>query len=337
MAIGQVINYYIPIQMSGNEIKNFVIEVLPGNPSEPKVGQIWFNSIAGTLYMCPEVGVNRAIATGNSLETAVKTSEEDIATVAGAMIISGGLDKSAVSYIPDSAGIVKVSDNGVVSIAVVGDDFTGEDEEGIFTNKTIDAADNTISNISVGEFTADTGVTTTIDDSTDDDAIPTALAVYNLVGSIGSLVSDWDASAGLPTEGSGAGGSIAKGDYWMCSVAGSVTGLYPEGVEPGDIIVATIDDADTGAEFFVLQGNLNDVILSTGDASVVNALPVYDSENGKLLAPTNVVVGEDGSLNIPAGETYNIDGEAHNHNFNDLTDTQGQQTVNDLLNKNNVS
>ena len=74
------------------------------------------------------------------------------------------------------------------------------------------------------------------------------------------------------------------------------------------------------ADFFVIQGNIDNAVTSDGSSSVVSSLPMYADDSGKLLTGSLVTVSEDGSLDIPAGETYNIDGEAHNHNFDDLVD-----------------
>lgn len=66
-----------------------------------------------------------------------------------------------------------------------------------------------------------------------------------------------DASSGDlpdPTNGSGVGGAILKGDYWRVSVAGTITNLTPfEDLAVGDLIYATVNGANAVAQFFAVK------------------------------------------------------------------------------------
>ena len=78
--------------------------------------------------------------------------------------------------------------------------------------------------------------------------------LYDLIIGIGQFADDHDASGGLlPTVGTGASGAIDKSDYWIVSVAGTITGLGD--VKAGDVIYARVNNAAVAADFFVIEKN----------------------------------------------------------------------------------
>lgn len=75
--------------------------------------------------------------------------------------------------------------------------------------------------------------------------------LYDLIVSVGQFAGEHDASGGaLPSTGTGASGAIDKGDYWIVSVAGTITGLGD--LDIGDVIFANVSGADDASEFFYL-------------------------------------------------------------------------------------
>jgi hypothetical protein len=79
------------------------------------------------------------------------------------------------------------------------------------------------------------------------------------IAELGQYVGGWDASAGLPTTGSGQSGDIEAGDMWTATVEGTIVGLSPvDVVSVGDVLVATVDGAAGAAQFVVIQRNLED-------------------------------------------------------------------------------
>lgn len=87
------------------------------------------------------------------------------------------------------------------------------------------------------------------------DAITTA--VVGLLDYRGS----YDASTNLfpATGGSGTAGAILKGDFWICSVAGTLGGTA---VTAGDLIIALVDTpAQTAANWDLIQHDLNNAYL----------------------------------------------------------------------------
>lgn len=75
--------------------------------------------------------------------------------------------------------------------------------------------------------------------------------LYNLIVGVGQLVGDFDASAGaLPTTGTGLSSAIDKGDYWLITVGGTISGLGTLAV--GDMLFAKVANATLAADFFYL-------------------------------------------------------------------------------------
>lgn len=106
----------------------------------------------------------------------------------------------------------------------------------------------------------------------------------------GALVSLHDASTGIPTVGSGDAGAIRKGDYWIISVGGTITGLSGNSaiLQAGDLIYAAVDGASAAASFYGVQANLNlpgniaqaeIVTLATLTANTATAIPTTFTNN----------------------------------------------------------
>jgi hypothetical protein len=75
----------------------------------------------------------------------------------------------------------------------------------------------------------------------------------------------------------------------------------------------------------VNSGLLAASVVSTSDTSVSdNAIVRMDGDDGVTIMGSLVTIDDDGGVNIPSGQTYNIDGSPHTHTIslalNDLTD-----------------
>jgi len=71
------------------------------------------------------------------------------------------------------------------------------------------------------------------------------------IRAIGTYVSTFSPSSGLPTTGSGPSGSILKGDYWKASGSGTLSGVSPfTDFSTGDLLYASINGATVAADFF---------------------------------------------------------------------------------------
>ena len=66
---------------------------------------------------------------------------------------------------------------------------------------------------------------------------------------------------------------------------------------------------------------LDDVISSAG-AVTDNAVARFDGIGGATIQNSLVTVDDSGSVNIPSGQTYNINGSAHTHDIDGLLPDQ---------------
>lgn len=329
--------FYVPISLNKQEIKNFKVEVLSTQPqgSDLYEGRVWFYNNQLNIYIN---GAIKTLATGDSLEDAV--TQAVAATEAGVLMLSGGANRTIAQY-SGSAGIVKVNSTGKVSIAQPGTDYLTADSTNTLTNKTFDAnaTGNSISNLEVADFAA-SAVTTDISQSATNSQFATALAIKNycsgLIASLGKLVGAHDAGEGdLPSTGSGPNGAIVAGDYWRISIGGTITGLGE--LEPGDVIVAAVDGADEASEFFALQANLVNAVTSVSTSVDNKSVPRFDGTSGKIIKGSSVIIEDNGSIDIPAGQTYNVGGSPHNHTFDNLTDVKNAGiTLTDVIAKTDV-
>jgi hypothetical protein len=216
----------------------------------------------------------------------------------------------------------------------VGTDYVTADSTNTLTNKTFDAngTGNSLSNIEVADFAASALATDVATATSSQLVTGEKIKTYvdAAVAGLGQLVGSFDASGGLlPTAGSGLAGAIMQGDYWRISVGGTITDLGT--LEVGDALVARVNDAADPAEFFVLQANLVDAVTSVSVTSTDNALPRFDGTNGKIIQNSLVTIDDNGSMNIPSGQAYLVNGvdiltanaRKYALTFNDSTDWDG--------------
>jgi hypothetical protein len=133
----------------------------------------------------------------------------------------------------------------------------------------------------------------------------------------GALIGSLDATAGIPTVGSGVDSkgvtlagtaSIQAGDFWKVSVAGTIVGI--EGADElsiGDELVALQDNATLASHFLGIQVNVNDASLGglkdrTKTAALVANTPLSFSAEmavapamvtAKMISVINDATGED--------------------------------------------
>ena len=367
--------FMVDINLMMNELLNYKIENLVSDPSGTGLagGRFWFNTSSGTLKYFDGTNV-QSLATGGNLQTAVTRAA--IAGAANELMVSGGADRSAVTY-SGSAGLIKVDANGIVSTAVAGTDYTSPSSSETLTNKTFDAngTGNSLSNVEVADM-ASSAVTSDLLSSATSSEFATAdaikLYVDNNIASVGTLVGAFAAKktgtgtldssgstvtgtgtlfttelkagdtiladgetrtinsitsdteltltsafttdlsndtfeySGIPTEGSGTSNAIMAGDYWRINVEGNISGIGY--LEVGDVLVASLDGANDGSEFFALQANLTNAVTSDGSLVTANNIPIYSDTTGKAIKDSNVGIDASGNLLLPAGADVLIDG-----------------------------
>ena len=125
--------------------------------------------------------------------------------------------------------------------------------------------------------------------------VPTALAVQtyvnNAISSGTSFRGGYDASSNLfpSTGGSGAGGSIVAGNYWLITVAGTLGGTP---VTPGNTVPALISTpGQTPSNWFIQQSAVSSVNGQTGAVSLefsnMNDVSESGLANGQVLIWNN--------------------------------------------------
>lgn len=136
-----------------------------------------------------------------------------------------------------------------------------------FTNTTIDATGtgNSITNLSTTNLSA-SAFTTTVNASSTNTQIPSALSVYNAITS--SVTSLGTAKGGIDCSTNPNYPAGVVGDYYRITVAGKIGGASGMDVSAGDVIQCFVDSASgtqasVGANWNVIQANVEQATTST--------------------------------------------------------------------------
>jgi len=223
-------------------------------------------------------------------------------------------------------GLVKVS-TGTWGTATAGTDYVTAGSSNTFTNKTIDADNNTISNLETDNFKAGViDATTTL--GTSDTVIPTqnAVKVYvdnNIAGlswkeAVLDLIADNTAEP--PTE--------VSGDRYLLSVDGGAPHANWDGAEAGDMVefngtVWVEEDPQDGDAVFVEDVDAGYVYTST-TWTVFTGATAYTWGDGLSNSGTVINVGAGTGIDVDATnvihEDYTTQGDVDNSNGTVLQD-----------------
>jgi len=105
------------------------------------------------------------------------------------------------------------------------------------------------------------------------------------------------------------------GDTYKISVSGKIGGASGAVVEAGDMIICTTDgtvagtQAAVGTFWNIIQHNIDGAVTGP-TTSIDGTIPVFDGVNGNVIRESAVTIGQYGSIDIPLGEQYLIDGVA---------------------------
>jgi hypothetical protein len=197
---------------------------------------------------------------------------------------------------PDN-GKLLFNNNGVLGVTAPGGLTVGTTTITSGTNGKILYDNNGV----VGELTNNFEVTsnkatdfTTINNT----LYPTVEAVNNqIITSVTGLLDyrgSYNASGNTfpATGGSGTAGAILKGDFWICSVAGTLGGTS---VTPGDLIIALVDTpGQTSSNWDLVQHDINGAYVTT-DQTVGQTIGATGARLNKLWATditvTNAITG----------------------------------------------
>jgi hypothetical protein len=106
-----------------------------------------------------------------------------------------------------------------------------------------------------------------------------------------------------------------KGDLYKVSVAGKIGGASGPSVEVGDTMycdadsTASGDHATVGSHWGIVQVNIDGAV--TGPASSTdNTIARFDSTTGKIIQGSLATIDDSGSINVPSGQSFKVDGTA---------------------------
>ena len=166
------------LNLDGNEIQNGVVQNLATAPASPKAGQFYFDTVADTLYVYDGEAWVDALSQGDySFTNGVQETEGRVISLkinanggnVGFTADANGLAASVAPASTSAAGVVEFATDAEfttgtsetlavnpkqVTSAIAGatEGMVTEDGAQTLTNKTIDADDNTISDLTTGNF-----------------------------------------------------------------------------------------------------------------------------------------------------------------------------------------
>lgn len=225
------------LDFDSNEAQNVVIHNVATLPATPKNGMVCYLTATGQqgLYLRKEgnwinLGTAEALSNGGI----------QIAEISGIQYISVRVDGTTIEI--NGTGSVAVKENGIGlreinTSAVRITDFA-------VPNKALAMGLYKITGL--GTPTANT-------DAVNKEYVDIEIA--SKIAALGQLMDDW-AGPGYPTVGSGAGGSIRKGDWWRIS---AVFTIGTTELEVGDALFAKVNAPGTTAtNWFALQNNVGE-------------------------------------------------------------------------------
>lgn len=94
--------------------------------------------------------------------------------------------------------------------------------------------------------------------------------------------------------------AASVGDFYVVSVAGKIGGASGVSVEAGDSIICNTDNAggtqaSVGANFNIIQGNLNGAVIGPASATDT-AVALFDGTTGKIIKNSSVTVDSSGNI-----------------------------------------
>ena len=287
----------VNLDLQGNELKNVVINSLASAPASPKVGQIYFDTTLKQYGFYKGSGTGEGwqyFPTISEMTAALALKQDNLTFESGSPLSLDGTDTSLLKIALSTAIASEstASDSKVDTEKAVRDLHDGIPAETMtLTNKTIDADDNTITDLTLTNLKAGVLVTDlTTGSQADDSTIPSAKAVQAAIAAAQVEAMQyrgaWQITEGTTSDMSGLESflPIYKGDVF------AITGTGPvviSGIEynPGDHLIAnTAISASAG----LVPANF-DKIDSTESADLVRLNATQTLTNKTISADNNTI------------------------------------------------
>jgi hypothetical protein len=145
--------------------------------------------------------------------------------------------------------------------------------------------------------------------------IPTQKAVKTYADALANAIDAMQYKGVIDCSGNPNYPAANAGYIYIISVAGKIGGGSGITVQVGDMIACktdssvTGDHATVGANWNIIQSHTGS--LYTAETSVTdNAIPRYDSTTGTLIQKSLATIDDNGSIDIPTGQSYKINSTA---------------------------
>jgi len=139
----------VNLSLNNHELQSFVVEKLSTDPSGLVEARMWYNTTSKQLKYYDGTSI-KILAESSQIATTIVT-QTNASAAANKIKLSSGADRVLKDY-DRGAGIVKVNASGVASAATPGTDYLSPAGAATVTNKTINADNNTISNLETDNF-----------------------------------------------------------------------------------------------------------------------------------------------------------------------------------------
>lgn len=275
-----------------NQILNVAVHNNAGAPSNPVVGQIYFDTTPSVLRMFFWDGTSW-----------IDMSGDITAVVAGSGLSGGGTGGSVTLDINVDNATIEI-DNDIVRVKDLGI-TTGKLANSAVTTVKINANAVTLDKLAqiaslrvlgnLSGATANVDEVTVITDlanaSSTTLATSSAVKTYidSNIGGLGNLEGGWNAGSGLFPVGSNPTAGTKAGDYWYVTSAGNVNGV-PFNV--GDVIIAKINNASTSTVSDWIQLEVNRDQASTSVLGLVQLASSSEVQSGtdiyKVVTPSTL-------------------------------------------------
>ncbi len=258
--------------------------------SSPAQKQVWIYDAISGIYNVVSLDV-----LGDTLDGLPSTSDLDMDGHSILNIVSAEFNGSSSGSTTVQASATA---SGTLTLPAATDTLVGKSTTDTLTNKSIDASNNTVSNLTTAMFAANVVDTDGTLAANSDTRIPSQKAIKTyadqLIAANDAMVFkgviDCSANPNYP--------AADRGHTYKVSVAGKIGGASGVNVEVGDILICLTDgtsagnQATVGTSWTISQANIDGAVVGPASATSGN-VATFSGTTGKLI--------QDGGKALPSG------------------------------------